>query len=106
MPLNLLLYAKYSFEADVIGELDWSSLFIAVFVVISAVALGLFCSYRVKSSEFNQRANKVRSCPILTPAFVVHSLLMYFECALARKRGWSDPDHLQCNHGKQRRLRQ
>jgi ABC-type spermidine/putrescine transport system permease subunit II len=64
MPMNLLLYARYSYEADVISELDWLSLFIAVFVVISAVALGLYCSYRVKSSEFNQRANKVCQCLI------------------------------------------
>jgi ABC-type spermidine/putrescine transport system permease subunit II len=78
MPLNLLLYAKHSFEADVIGELDWSSLFIAVFVVISAVALGLYCSYRVKSSNFNQRANQVCQCrinPGICSAFFAYLLL-------------------------------
>ena len=62
MPLNLLLYSRYSYEADVIGTLDWPSLFIAMAVVISAIALGLYCSYRVKSSEFNQRANQVGPC--------------------------------------------
>jgi predicted Na+-dependent transporter len=59
LPLNLLLYTRYSYEADVIKELDWPSLFIALFIVISAIALGLYCSYRIKSFEFNRRANQV-----------------------------------------------
>jgi hypothetical protein len=104
--MNLLLYARYSYEADVISELDWPSLFIAVFVVISAVALGLYCSYRVKSSEFNQRANKVCPRPISPVDCSAFFCLFIFESVLARQCGWSDPDHLQCNHGKQRRRRQ
>jgi len=59
LPLNLLLYTRYSYEADVMQQLDWPALFIALVLVISAIALGLYCSYRIKSHEFNRRANQL-----------------------------------------------
>jgi len=60
LPLNLLLYTRYSYNDDVIHQLDWHSLFLALFIVIFAIALGLYCSYRNQSYIFNQRANQVR----------------------------------------------
>ena len=44
LPLNLLLYSRFSYDDDVIAVLDWMSLFVALVVVIGAITLGLFCS--------------------------------------------------------------
>lgn len=59
LPLNLLIYTRFSYEADVIGNLDWKSVFIALILVIAAIALGLYCSANSKSVEFNKRANQL-----------------------------------------------
>jgi predicted Na+-dependent transporter len=59
MPANLLLYCKFSYEADVVQSLDFNSLFIALTVVISAIGLGLFASAKIHSYRFNIFANKV-----------------------------------------------
>lgn len=59
LPINLLLYTKYSYEADILHNLDWPSLFFALLIVISAIGLGLYCSYKNKSHEFNGRANQL-----------------------------------------------
>mmetsp|Transcript_2712 Transcript_2712/g.3839 ORF Transcript_2712/g.3839 Transcript_2712/m.3839 type:complete len:310 (+) Transcript_2712:684-1613(+) len=59
LPLNLLLYAKYSYEDDIVKNLDWASLFIALIVVIGAIGLGLFCSAKINSFKFNVIANKL-----------------------------------------------
>ena len=59
LPLNLLLYTKYSYDDDVISKLDWPSLFTALFIVIFAIVTGLYCSYKIKSFEFNKRANQL-----------------------------------------------
>jgi predicted Na+-dependent transporter len=59
LPLNLLLYTSTSFEANVVSNLDWGSLFMSIGVVISAIALGLFMSAYVKSYTFNLMANKL-----------------------------------------------
>jgi predicted Na+-dependent transporter len=60
LPANLILYANLAYEADVTKELDWTSVFVALAVVISAISLGLYCSYRSTSLKFNVLANKVR----------------------------------------------
>lgn len=60
LPANLLIYANIAYEADVTQQLDWVSLFIALAVVISAIGLGMYCSYRSTSHRFNIIANKVR----------------------------------------------
>eukprot|EP01082_Thalassiosira_pseudonana_P008495 g7391.t1 g7391 contig24:515210-516175(+) len=59
MPANLLLYCKFSYEADVVQSLDFNSLFIALTVVISAIGLGLFASAKIHSYRFNIFANKI-----------------------------------------------
>ena len=60
LPLNLLLYSKYSYNDDVLKVLDWTSLFLALVVVIGAIGLGIFCSAKIHSHRFNVIANKVR----------------------------------------------
>jgi predicted Na+-dependent transporter len=57
LPVNLLIYARYSYEADVIMALDWTSLFVALAIVIGAIGLGLFCSAKIHSHKFNLMAN-------------------------------------------------
>jgi len=59
LPVNLLLYANFSYNADVISDLDWVSVFIALIIVISAIALGLYMSHKCHSYKFNMLANKV-----------------------------------------------
>jgi predicted Na+-dependent transporter len=60
LPANLLLYANISYERDITADLDWQSVFIALAIVISAIVLGLYSSYRCHSYKFNIWANKVR----------------------------------------------
>ena len=60
LPANLLLYANIAYEADITQQLDWQSVFIALAIVISAIALGLYLSYYTHSYKFNVIANKVR----------------------------------------------
>jgi hypothetical protein len=58
LPANLLLYANFSYHADVTSELDWVSVFVALAIVISAIAVGLYCSYACHSHRFNIIANQ------------------------------------------------
>lgn len=59
LPVNLIIYANIAYEADITQQLDWVSVFIALSVVIAAIALGLYASYRSTSLQFNVIANKV-----------------------------------------------
>lgn len=74
MPMNLLLYCKYAYKADVVANLDFNSLFIALTVVISAIGLGLFASAKIHSYRFNILANKVGNCAGIS--LVAYSALM------------------------------
>ena len=46
LPLNLVVYANLAFESNIVNDLDWPALFVSLSVVISAVSLGLYGSYR------------------------------------------------------------
>ena len=59
LPLNLLIYTKLCYNADVLDNLDWNSLFISLAIVISAITTGLFCSHTYHSRKFNQIANTI-----------------------------------------------
>lgn len=59
LPLNLLLYAQWAYDDDIIGNLDWKSLFTAIAIVLTAIVLGLFCSAKIHSHRFNIGANKI-----------------------------------------------
>lgn len=59
LPANLLLYSKFSYDDDVVASLDWPSLFTALVIVIGAITLGLICSAKLHSHNFNAMANKV-----------------------------------------------
>ena len=60
LPANLLLYSQFSYDDDVVALLDWTSLFIALVIVIGAISLGLICSAKIHSHRFNVIANRVR----------------------------------------------
>lgn len=67
LPANLLLYVNAAFGAtsgsdeSVINNLDWPSLFISLAIVILAIALGLFASFKISSHRFNRFANRMGS---------------------------------------------
>ena len=46
LPLNLIVYANLAFSSNVVSELNWKAMFISLSVVISAIVLGLYGSYR------------------------------------------------------------
>ena len=81
LPLNLLVYAKYSYEDDIIHSLDWGSLFTALVVVIGAITLGLFCSAKVRSHKFNVISNKVRSSFTQLHAMIYQCVIDTIICA-------------------------
>lgn len=59
LPLNLLLYSSFAYNADVIAQLNWISIFISIAIVISAIGLGLYCSEKFNSHNFNLHANRL-----------------------------------------------
>lgn len=59
LPVNLVIYATSSYSGAVVKSLDWVSLFVSLVVVISAIGLGLLCSYKIHSHKFNLFANKL-----------------------------------------------
>ena len=67
LPANLLLYVNAAFGASsgsdesIINHLDWPSLFISLAIVILAIGLGLFASFKVSSHRFNRFANRMGS---------------------------------------------
>lgn len=61
LPLNLLIYAQWSYSDAILSTLDWKSLAGAISIVLSAILLGLYCSAKVHSHRFNIMANKLGS---------------------------------------------
>jgi len=61
LPLNLVLYVHlmYRGQKDVVQNLEWTSLLMALAIVITAIALGLYCSARYRSRRFNYVANQM-----------------------------------------------
>lgn len=59
LPANLLLYTKFSYHADVLSNLDWTALFTALVIVMTAISLGLVSSAKVHSHRFNKAANQL-----------------------------------------------
>ncbi|GMI03328.1 hypothetical protein TrVE_jg4128 [Triparma verrucosa] len=81
LPLNLLLYAKLTFDADVVSNLNWASMFTSLAVVISAIFLGLWGSWRTKKRgttedhhKFATRCNKVGN--IAGISLIVFSIIL------------------------------
>jgi len=84
LPVNLLMYTRWAYNGqdDVVGSLDWDALFMALFVVISAICLGILLSYTIKSHEFNKRANQVGN--------VAGLILIVFSATVSNAGGGDD----------------
>mmetsp|Transcript_20610 Transcript_20610/g.23513 ORF Transcript_20610/g.23513 Transcript_20610/m.23513 type:complete len:414 (-) Transcript_20610:372-1613(-) len=59
LPLNLLIYARMSYEANVIAQLNWISIFVSLMIVVTAIGLGLWASEKFNSHNFNLHANRL-----------------------------------------------
>jgi predicted Na+-dependent transporter len=59
LPVNLLIYAKLTYEDDVIAIIDWGGLFVSLTVVILAISFGLLASYHFNSHNFNFQMNRL-----------------------------------------------
>ena len=74
LPANLLIFTKYSYDADVLSNLDWTALFMALLIVMVAITLGLICSAKFHSRHFNKAANQLGNASGL--ALIVFSATM------------------------------
>ena len=59
LPVNLIIYANFAYDAHITEQIDWASVFAALAVVISAIVLGIFASFQAASLQFNVIANRV-----------------------------------------------
>jgi len=63
LPTNLVLYARHSYNDDVVEALDWTALFVSLVVVIGGISCGLISSAASKQwalheqARFHRRAN-------------------------------------------------
>ena len=57
LPLNVYVYSRLSYGGDILDTLDWESLGISLLVVITAITVGLFGSYKFNSSGFQNITN-------------------------------------------------
>lgn len=59
LPVNLFIYARISYDDDIVSSLDWASLAIALAIVILAIGSGLAASAHFHSHNFNRHANRL-----------------------------------------------
>jgi len=61
LPGNLLLYAKFAYQGDgdLVANLQWNALFVAMTIVIAGISTGIFCSAWIRSRKFNRLANRL-----------------------------------------------
>ena len=65
LPANLFLYSYLVYgvteEGGVLQALDLKAIFLSLAIVIMAIVLGLYASYRIDSTKFHKLANKIGS---------------------------------------------
>jgi predicted Na+-dependent transporter len=59
LPVNLFIYARISYDDDIVSALDWGALAIALAIVIIAIGSGLAASAHFHSHNFNLHANRL-----------------------------------------------
>ena len=95
-------------QDDVVSNLDWKSLFVALFVVISAIFIGLYCSYAFKSKKLRRVCNAV--CLRYWRAGFLYESLSLVSCSFGFVTAWqlrrTRLDHIFCNRNKYRGCRQ
>ena len=58
LPINLLIYTSVSYDGGIVKKLDWLALLLSLFIVISAILLGMFSSYKLNNNKnFRRWAN-------------------------------------------------
>lgn len=88
LPLNLLLYTHFTYQQGMLATLDWHSLFFALVVVVTAIGVGLYCSFKFHSRKFNAIANHCGNLAGLT--LIVFSATMT-SAGSAETKIWSRP---------------
>ena len=77
LPLNLFIYANITYDSEIVESLDWIGIFKSLWIVISAIAIGLYASYRFHSHRFNMIVNQFGNISGLTlicfSAFITNS---------------------------------
>lgn len=58
LPLNLMIYATGIYSSEVVKSLNWSSVFLALVVVVGGIASGVLSSAWMNSTRFRLLANK------------------------------------------------
>eukprot|EP00985_Skeletonema_marinoi_P014399 scaffold7295_cov118-Skeletonema_marinoi.AAC.3 len=102
LPANLLLYVNAAFGASsgsdesIINHLDWPSLFISLAIVILAIGLGLFASFKVSRiatsaavAMFDNPSERGQA--LLVPLFygLMEAVVLGLYCLVAWKLGWT-----------------
>lgn len=82
LPLNLVLYTRYTYHDDVVGVLNWWSLIMALIIVIVAIGGGIYASAHFRSTTFNLQANRLGNYAGI--ALVIFSAVMSNSDADAR----------------------
>jgi predicted Na+-dependent transporter len=60
LPLNLFVYSRIAFDEDLVDVLDWTALLMALLIVMSAIAAGLWASATFENtSDFHLMANRL-----------------------------------------------
>lgn len=63
LPLNLVLYTRWTYSADVVKSLDWTALFVSLVTVCTGIACGLAASSISAKGQhaqvFHKRANRL-----------------------------------------------
>lgn len=80
LPMNLILYTRWTYSEDVVDSLDWFGLIVSLVVVISGIGGGLYSSYRAEQrgdkASFRKTANRmgnVAGVLLVTLSIVVSS---------------------------------
>lgn len=87
LPLNLYIYTKSAYDSDVLQLVDWASLFNALLIVLSAISLGILCSYKLHNHTFNRIANQCGN--VAGISLIIFSATMTNVGGTADTRIWS-----------------
>lgn len=74
LPFNLYVYTHFTYEEDVLYQIQWRSLILSILLVIAAIGLGFLASYHYNSHDFNLNANRLGN--FAGVALVIYSLVM------------------------------
>jgi predicted Na+-dependent transporter len=59
VPFNLVLYSKFTYEADVLSQIDWKSVGVALLLVMCGIVSGIYASVCFHSRRFQKYTNAI-----------------------------------------------